>query len=346
MKQYQIILLTIFVSVFILSACSERVDRDSIDYADENAVDTIFATVETTPVSTDGDAADDPAIWIHPTQPENSRVIGTNKKSGLAVYNLSGEQVQFLHHGLPNNVDIRQNVTLSGLTQPRSQDLGGFSDRKDNTVGWISINENGIKFVDSFKVKQEPYGFCLGQNKNSLYAFVTYKDGLIEQYQLVYSEQKLSMPLRASYKFDTQLEGCVMDDTTQTLFVGEEEHGIWVFTDVAQALDKPILIDKVGSENGIVADIEGLALFRAEQALLIASSQENDSFAVYEASPPYTFKSRFRIKSGPVIDGAQETDGIEVTHLSLPGFEQGLIIAQDGYNNDGKQNFKFAPLNL
>ncbi len=55
---------------------------------------TVVATVETQPVDDFGDAADDPAIWIHPTRPELSLVIGTNKKRGLEVYDLAGRRIQ------------------------------------------------------------------------------------------------------------------------------------------------------------------------------------------------------------------------------------------------------------
>ena len=79
------------VSVLSLSACNFSQDRDSINYSDSDSVSLINASVETQPVATDGDAADDPAIWLHPSNPERSLVIGTNKQSGLTVYNLRGE---------------------------------------------------------------------------------------------------------------------------------------------------------------------------------------------------------------------------------------------------------------
>ena len=44
----------------------------------------VTRTVETDPVPSSGDAADDPAIWVHPTDPSLSTVIGTDKNSGLA----------------------------------------------------------------------------------------------------------------------------------------------------------------------------------------------------------------------------------------------------------------------
>ncbi len=328
------------IASFTLSACNMLKDRDAFTYHDANSVNTIFASVETDSVNTEGDSADDPAIWIHPDDPEQSLIIGTNKKSGLAVYDLSGKQIQFLEYGLPNNVDLRQDVKFFG----ESEDLGAFSDRMDNTVGWISINDGKIAFTRKFAVKEEPYGFCLGKSEQSLFAFVTYKSGLVEQYELVKNESVFNMPLRDSFKLETQLEGCVYDDSRNRLFVGEEAKGVWIFDNASETLVNPILIDEVGSENGIVADIEGIALYHSEEPKLFVSSQGNDSFAVYEALPPYSFIKRFRISAGTAVDGAQETDGIEVTNISLKNYPNGFIVAQDGFNDDGNQNFKIAPL--
>ncbi|MGH1559343.1 phytase [Caulobacter segnis] len=39
----------------------------------------------------DGDAADDPAIWAHPTHPHLSAIIGADKKlAGWRLHDLSG----------------------------------------------------------------------------------------------------------------------------------------------------------------------------------------------------------------------------------------------------------------
>ena len=72
----------------------------------------VTATVETDPVPNGGDAADDPAIWLHPTDPALSTVIGTDKEGGLAVYDLDGRQIQYLAGIRPNNVDIRHGFPL------------------------------------------------------------------------------------------------------------------------------------------------------------------------------------------------------------------------------------------
>jgi len=46
------------------------------------------------------------------------------------------------------------------------------------------------------------------------------------------------------------------------------------------------------------------------------------------------------------IDGAEETDGLAATSANLgPGFEQGLLVVQDGFNRlpEERQNFKLVP---
>src|SRR5919197_1652312 len=64
----------------------------------------VLATAETAPVPHAGDAADDPAIWVHPTDPALSTIVGTDKIGGVAVYDLLGKQNQYVPGGQMNNV--------------------------------------------------------------------------------------------------------------------------------------------------------------------------------------------------------------------------------------------------
>ncbi|EPN51188.1 phytase domain-containing protein, partial [Pseudomonas syringae pv. actinidiae ICMP 18807] len=72
----------------------------------------VVALGQSQPVGRQGDAADDPAIWVNPQNPAQSRVLGTNKKQGLLAYDLSGKQLQELPVGRLNNVDIRPGFML------------------------------------------------------------------------------------------------------------------------------------------------------------------------------------------------------------------------------------------
>src|SRR3712207_202531 len=67
----------------------------------------------TTPVSHGGDAADDAAIWVHPSDPARSTIIGTDKLGGIAVYDLAGSQLQYRDENATfNNVDLRTDFPL------------------------------------------------------------------------------------------------------------------------------------------------------------------------------------------------------------------------------------------
>jgi 3-phytase len=64
-------------------------------------------------VGHDNDAADDPAIWVHPTDPALSLIIGTDKKGALEVYDLAGRRLQSIPIAT-GNVDVRYNFPLGG----------------------------------------------------------------------------------------------------------------------------------------------------------------------------------------------------------------------------------------
>ena len=93
-----------------LAACS-RPPHPSVD---------IRASVATAPVTDD---ADDPAVWVHPSDPARSLIIGTNKVAApagaLVVFGLDGKIRQTIA-GLdrPNNVDVEYGLVVGGQPLP------------------------------------------------------------------------------------------------------------------------------------------------------------------------------------------------------------------------------------
>src|SRR5690349_1846322 len=91
----------------------------------------VKASLETAPLFDDeagGDAdADDPAIWVHPTDRRGTLVLGTKKNAGLDVYDLQGRTLQSIPSapGRFNNVDVLTGVKLGG----KVRDLVVTSDR-------------------------------------------------------------------------------------------------------------------------------------------------------------------------------------------------------------------------
>jgi len=79
----------------------------------------------------------------------------------------------------------------------------------------------------------------------------------------------------------------------------------------------------------------------ARGGYLVVSSQGDSAYALWKL-PELTYAGRFRITPNGAIGATSETDGIEITTATLPGFPGGLMIAQDGDNAPKAQNFKLV----
>ena len=315
------------------------------------AVAIIAPQGQTAPMARQGDAADDPAIWLA-SDPSASRILGTNKKQGLLVYDLQGKQTQLLEVGRLNNVDVRQNIQLNG----NKVDLAVATQRDDNSMMLFTINADGeVAEAGRFPTGLKSiYGMCLYQPASGgVEAFINDKDGTFQQYKIEMSGLsggKFSATLLRSFKVATQPEGCVADDANARLFLGEETRGVWTTSADAAKPDALSMVLPVGSH--LTADVEGMAIYRKpggapNSGYLLVSSQGDSSYVVLDAQAPYKVRGRFKVGFNlPAgIDGTSETDGLDVTSANLGGaYAQGMLVIQDGYKRlpDGPQNFKYV----
>ncbi len=314
----------------------------------------VAAQFETKPVPqvASEDAADDPAIWIHPVYPDSSRIIGTDKKGGLAVYDLKGNEIFYYSDGEMNNADLRYRFPLKDDTI----DILAVSNRTSNSISIYAISRNGSlikihKRPITTEMDDEVYGLCMYKSLKSgkYYVFMNNKYGVVEQWELFSSENQVDARIVRKLKLATQVEGMTADDETATLFVGEEDEGIWRFSAEPDGpLEGTLILGSCEKNNtNIKYDIEGLAIYRhGGSGYLIASSQGNDSYAVFRGEVPNEYLGSFRVVDG-VTDGTEETDGLDVTNMSLGStFPHGLLVIQDGSNKDGgnpaPQNFKLV----
>ncbi len=299
---------------------------------------TVYADVETQAVQSADDAADDPAIWINAEDPENSLVLGTDKQAGLNAYRLDGSLAQFLPSGRLNNVDVRRNVSVG----EKLGDYAAASNRSDDTIVIFSIVDGRVSEKGRIaSALAEPYGLCVGAIGGNFLIFVTHKSGDLIAYKAVDAS---NATIAGRLKFESQLEGCVFDEPTSRLYVGEEARGVWrtVYTD--EGFSSPLLIAEVSGSAGLVADVEGLAVRRDDDGdYLIASSQGDNSFVIYDLASE-TALLKFSVAEFAGIDGAEETDGVDAASAPLgPFFPEGVFIVQDGVNTPASdnQNFKF-----
>lgn len=324
-----------------------RLDWQAQPVALPPVLPSVAALRQSEPVGRQGDAADDPAIWVNPNDAAASRVLGTNKKQGLLVYGLDGQLLQELPVGRLNNVDVRPGFALGG----QRVDLAVASNRDRNSLSLFAIDRATGEVKPAGEVPtplKEIYGICLFQPASGeLYAFANGKDGRFLQYRLDGASGAASGQLVREFRVDSQPEGCVADDQRQRLFIGEEDVGVWALDARADAPADLASVMKVG--DALHADVEGLALYQSEaRDYLVISSQGNDSYVVLDAEPPFALRGAFRVglNAAAGIDGASETDGLEVTSANLGGpWSQGLLVVQDGRKRmpEQTQNFKFVP---
>lgn len=294
------------------------------------------------------------AIWIHPTDPSKSVIIATQKKSGLYVYDLSGKPLQFLPDGRMNNVDLRNGFKLGG----KSVTLVTASDRTHRSIAIYTLDPETRQLTSVANGVQatgldDPYGLCMYRSAKSAktYVFINQPDGKMRQWELRGTAAgKVQTKLVRDFAFATQAEGCVADDETGALYVAEEDVGLWRMGAEPNTGSAKTMIAAIKDNPALKDDLEGVGLVTQPDGTgyIVVSSQGNDSYAVFKREDRNEYLGSFAIGANSTlgIDGVSETDGLDVTGLSVgPGFESGLMVAQDGRNVSPpeNQNFKLIP---
>jgi len=175
-------------------------------------------------------------------------------------------------------------------------------------------------------------------------------EGNFRQWRLFDNGQgRVSAELVREFPVGSQTEGCVADDELGFLYVGEENEALWKYSAEPDAGTDRVMIDSTGDDGRLDADVEGLALWIGENGTgyLIASNQGADNYAVYRREGDNEYIGHFHIIANPELglDGASETDGLEVTSAALGDrYPAGLLVVQDGRNiaPEEPQNFKFV----
>ena len=321
-------------ATLLLTACQFNEERLYVEPdAAGAAIPMIVASAETAPVASPEDAADDAVVLV--AEDNTAWIAAADKKFGLRIYTLDGDELRNAPVGRINNIDAVR-------TAPNNYILAA-SNRSTRAIELFSVTirrgELEIEGRPAIALSlEEPYGLCMAMLDDRINVFVGDKDGNVEQWLL---DDSSGGTLERRFEFASQTEGCVVDRETATLYVGEETAGIWA---VDLASGEQTLVDRVG-DGRLVADVEGLDIYRSTPgaaAYLLASSQGNNAYVVY-ALPTMTPLTTFRI--GPNreagIDGASETDGIAASAVPAPGYPKGLLVVQDGHNVSPPENQNF-----
>jgi 3-phytase len=306
---------------------------------------------ETTPVDTAGDAADDPAIWVHPQDPTLSLVIGTDKQKGLNVYDLDGRRLQALPDGRMNNVDLRDGFIVDG----RRMALVAATNRSDRTIALYLLDPETRRLARAGDPVPtgfaDPYGLCLYASGDGAY-FVFVNDsgtGHFRQWRIrANGGDIVAEPVRA-FRVRSRAEGCVADDETGALYVAQEDVALWKYRADPKGGTARRAIDRVGGASGLVADLEGVSIWHGSDGggYILLSNQGANRYAVYRREDTNAYVGSFELVDDAAIgiDGTSDTDGLAVTSQPVgPRFPDGLLVVQDGTNLPAgqHQNFKYV----
>ncbi len=184
---------------------------------------------ETTPVESTGDAMDDPAVWVHPTDPSRSLVIGNNKQGALETYDLEGNRVQQLSDAVTfwGNVDVRQGVPVAGVVG----DIVAVYHRGLQLYRVDPSTRLLTRVNEETAIPTPGEGLCLYSSPETgrLYAFVIAISGTLRQFEIRDDDQDglLEGVEVRQFAVGSEAEGCVADDERGALYVSEEEVGLW-----------------------------------------------------------------------------------------------------------------------
>lgn len=306
------------------------------------------------------DDPDDPAVWVHPSDPARSLIIGTNKvkapAGALVVFGLDGKIRQTVA-GLdrPNNIDIEYGLPLKTGTV----DIAVAAERLRHQLRVFRVTESGLEditssgntrvFADRAGEEAAPMGVALYRRPadGAVFAMVAPKagprSGYLAQYRL---EDDGSGRVKAiwvryfgSFSGAGEIEAVAVDDAAGYVYYADEGNGIHKYrADPAHPEASAELAHF--ARAGFRGDREGIAIYtRADgTGFLVCTDQieRNSEYRLYpregEPGRPHDHDRLVKVVRG----GADGTDGLEIVSRPVgPAFPTGMMIAM----NSGGRNF-------
>jgi 3-phytase len=321
----------------------------------------IAHTGSTVPVPHD---PDDPAIWLHPTDPGQSLILATDKVAatgGLHVFGLDGIRRQSIEPmDRPNNVDVEYDVPVPG----GRGDIAVVTERMQHRLRLFLLPADGGPLVDlvpsGLRVLEgadgsagEPMGVSLYRRPRdgAVFVIVSPKGGgpvdYLWQYRLDAAARPPSLVMVRRFGAFTgagpdpgdagEIEAVVADDELGYVYYADERFAIRKWHADPEHPDAGRELAVFGTE-GYIGDREGLAVYRQGDGTgyLVSSDQVagGSRLMIYprEGVPgsPHTHPL-----IAVVPTPSDETDGLDVTARALPGFPRGLLVMM----NSAPRNF-------
>ncbi len=288
--------------------------------------------------------SDDPAIWVHPTDPSKSLIIATDKNQdgGLFVFGLDGPLIpEKTAKGLqrPNNVDVAYGLRLKG--QP--VDIAVTTERLTHKLRVYRLPEMteiapGGLAVFAGETARDPMGIALYQRPadGAVFAIVSRKSGPTSGYLWQYrladdgkgNVKATKVRAFGQWSGQKEIESVAVDNPLGYVYYSDEGVGIRKYHADPDAPNAPVELALFGTE-GFADDREGISLYQVQggTGYILVSDQQANQFHVFkrEGEPGHPHLHQ-RVKV--VTVKANQSDGSELTSRTLSDkFIGGLFVA-------------------
>lgn len=288
---------------------------------------------------------DDPAIWLHPTDPSQSLIIGTDKDAdgALYVFDLNGKIIEertVRNLQRPNNVDVEYGLMLKGIPT----DIAVATERLANKLRVYSlpdmqaVDNGGIEVFEG-ETQRAPMGIALYKRPSdgAVFAIVGRKEGPTDgsylwEYLLEDDGQGNVQGTKVRefgfWSGKKEIEAVAVDDVLGYVYYSDETVGVRKYLADPDAESAGVELALFGTE-GFAGDHEGISIYPVNDGTgyIIVSDQQANEFHVFtregESDNPHEHRLVKVVKVSTM-----ESDGSDVTNVVLNDtFPQGLFVA-------------------
>lgn len=283
---------------------------------------------------------DDPAIWIHPTDPMQSLILGTDKgdyNGGIYAFDLHGKlKKKIIGLPRPNNIDIEYGFPFGGGLI----DIAVFTERNGDKIRVLRLPD--LEFIDGAGIPvfvgdsiQSPMGIGLYKSPTTknISAIVGRKSGPDGSYLWQYEMRDsagivVAKPVRkfGGFKGGKEIEAILVDDEMGFVYYSDEGSGVRKY--YAEP-DSPKTELAFFANTDFTEDHEGISVYPTGKntGYLLVSDQQANRFQVFtregSAGNPHLHQL---IAIIPV--STNESDGSDVTNVAFGDlFPKGFFVA-------------------
>jgi 3-phytase len=283
---------------------------------------------------------DDPAIWVHPEDPAQSLVLGTDKNSdgALYVFDLQGNIVQEkVVRGLryPNNVDVEYGLMLNG--QPA--DIAVVTERERSMLRIFRLPDlqpldgGGIPVFEGETGEDWalPMGIALYKRAadSAIFAILSRKHGpetgYLWQYRLsdngAGGVQAVKVRAFGAFNGKAEIESVAVDDAMGYVYYSDETWGVHQYHADPERGDAEL---SSFARSGFREDHEGISIYPTGDTTgyILVSDQQAAQFQVFAR------EGRTHPLLGVIPVSTVESDGSEICPAALgPAFPKGIFVA-------------------